>query len=454
MSADRNTQSAAQSTAAAPAAAIPSNHWQAPAAVEDSQYGAWCGNQLVQMMASPAYQAPVQRDGGDGGQGADQVHAAAARGTSTPSTAMPHGEQIQTAFGSHDISHVQAHVGGGAAEACGAMGASAFASGDHVAFARSPDLHTAAHEAAHVVQQAHGVNLYGGVGSAGDAYERHADAVADTVVAGGSAQQMLNAGPWSSPPAGGWAVQRKISAPIVQHKGGDGSGGASSTSDGTGGSEGASAVGGEVASELKPPVAKLHLYADIEAKSMGIKELKSGMVGHTWIALEYIDPATVPDSVGAGHKALLQNGGKYADPMGFWPDTENGVYYSSNPFSSYVQGKMRNPDRAHEGAEKASQTWTLNQHEADQVIAYAESKRGAQYSVYFYNCTHFGVGAVKAAGKSAPAATMAGIAMPNALYDGIKDRQKKGEGDTMTKDFDGANEVTTNGAEHAEKKNG
>lgn len=34
-----------------------------------------------------------------------------------------------------------------------ATGAEAFATGNHVAFASSPSLHTAAHEAAHVVQQ-------------------------------------------------------------------------------------------------------------------------------------------------------------------------------------------------------------------------------------------------------------------------------------------------------------
>ena len=98
-----------------------------------------------------------------------------------------------------------AHVGG---DAAGAMGASAFATGNHVVFDRAPDLHTAAHEAAHVVQQAHGVNLYGGVGEAGDAYERHADAVADRVVAGQSAGDLL--GPSTAHAfAAGRAVQRK-----------------------------------------------------------------------------------------------------------------------------------------------------------------------------------------------------------------------------------------------------
>ena len=71
------------------------------------------------------------------------------------------------------------------------MGASAFATGSTVGFAQSPDLHTAAHEAAHVVQQRGGVQLKDGVGRAGDTYERHADAVADRVVRGDSAEALL-----------------------------------------------------------------------------------------------------------------------------------------------------------------------------------------------------------------------------------------------------------------------
>jgi hypothetical protein len=59
------------------------------------------------------------------------------------------------------------------------MGAEAFTSGNHVAFAGTPSLHTAAHEAAHVVQQRAGIHLKGGVGQVGDEYEKHADAVAD-----------------------------------------------------------------------------------------------------------------------------------------------------------------------------------------------------------------------------------------------------------------------------------
>jgi hypothetical protein len=135
---------------------------------------------------------PVQRRaGGVHADDTTQVHAAAARGIATPTTALPHAEAIQSAFGpAHDVSRIKAHVGGNAADA---MGATAFASGDHVVFDQRPDLHTAAHEVAHVVQQAHGVDLHGGVGRVGDAYERHADQVADRVVAGQSAADLLGA---------------------------------------------------------------------------------------------------------------------------------------------------------------------------------------------------------------------------------------------------------------------
>jgi hypothetical protein len=142
--------------------------------------------------ASPAPDAP------EGQVSTGAVHAAAARGVDGPGSGLPFASQIQASFGPrHDVSAMQAHVGGAAAEASTAMGASAYATGNHVAFASAPDLHTAAHEAAHVVQQAHGVSLYGGVGQPGDRYEQHADAVADRVVAGQSAADLLD-GPGSA----------------------------------------------------------------------------------------------------------------------------------------------------------------------------------------------------------------------------------------------------------------
>ena len=58
-----------------------------------------------------------------------------------------------------------------------------------------PDLYTQAHEAAHGVQQAisgSGLQLKGGIGEAGDQYEQHADAVAEKVIRGESAESLLD----------------------------------------------------------------------------------------------------------------------------------------------------------------------------------------------------------------------------------------------------------------------
>jgi hypothetical protein len=94
------------------------------------------------------------------------VQATAAQGIAGGGDPLPHRDIIQRAFGHHDVGAVQAHVGGEAATASRAIGAEAYATGSHVAFARAPSLHTAAH----VVQQRGGVQLKGGVG----AVEKHA----------------------------------------------------------------------------------------------------------------------------------------------------------------------------------------------------------------------------------------------------------------------------------------
>ena len=196
--------------------------------------------------------APVQRMvqfEGDGGDVAstDVIHSAAEHGISGGGGSLPHADKIQASFGADfDVSGISAHVGGAAAEACDTMGASAYATGDHVAFGATPDLHTAAHEAAHVVQQKHGVQLYGGVGEVGDTYERHADAVADRVVAGESAADLLS----SFTGGGGGGVQQKkvqLSATTGATGGGGGetaavTGTAPTGGGGTGGTGGATHV--------------------------------------------------------------------------------------------------------------------------------------------------------------------------------------------------------------------
>ena len=160
---------------------------------------------------------PAQKAGG-GTDNEEVVQAAARRGLDAPTTSLPHGAAIQKSFGKHDVSGIAAHAGPKASQATEAMGARAYATGKDVVFGKTPDLHTAAHEAAHVVQQAHGVSLAGGVGKAGDRYEQHADAVADAVVQGKSAEPILDT---FTGDAGARGVQRKSLDGPVQLDGAD-----------------------------------------------------------------------------------------------------------------------------------------------------------------------------------------------------------------------------------------
>ena len=154
--------------------------------------------------AGPAFDfASVPIATGDTGAGA-----IAAQGVRGAQAALPHLETIQPLFGDHDLGGVRAAIGGGAATAGRRLGATAYAQGDRVGFRRSPDLFTAAHEAAHVVQQRSGRVA---AGPAGGSLEREADAVADRVVRGQSAAGMLGPRAGGGAAAGG-AVQFKLAS--------------------------------------------------------------------------------------------------------------------------------------------------------------------------------------------------------------------------------------------------
>ncbi len=72
--------------------------------------------------------------------------------------ALPYRAELERAMGV-DLGGVTAHVAGAAADACEALDARAYATGDRIAFGSAPDLHTAAHEVAHVLQQRAGIEL-------------------------------------------------------------------------------------------------------------------------------------------------------------------------------------------------------------------------------------------------------------------------------------------------------
>jgi hypothetical protein len=136
----------------------------------------------------------------------------------TPAARLPFSDTLQRAFGRHDVSSIQAHTGPEATASAQAMGADAYATGDHVVLGRGADLHTVAHEAAHVVQQRGGVQLKGGVGAVGDRYERHADAVADRVVAGQSADDLLDDSAGAAPRARSPRKEAKDDAKVLENQ--------------------------------------------------------------------------------------------------------------------------------------------------------------------------------------------------------------------------------------------
>ena len=159
--------------------------------------------QALLALQSPAGNLAVQRWAQNSSMppSTSHIHRAAQAGVTGPGERLPHYRAIQRSFGpAHDLSGVRAHVGGPAPRASQAMQATAFTAGEHIGFKAAPDLWLAAH----VVQQRSGVSLYGGVGRAGDRYERQADAVADRVASGRPVHDLLA----GSGAAGRPAVQR------------------------------------------------------------------------------------------------------------------------------------------------------------------------------------------------------------------------------------------------------
>jgi hypothetical protein len=136
------------------------------------------------------------------------LHLAAEHGVAGASSPLPYHDDLRASFGRHGaaLDGARAQIGGPAAGASETIGARAYATGDRVAFASAPDRALAAHEAAHIVQQRAGVSLSGGVGAAGDPYERHADEVAAAFARGESAEPILD----RMPTGGGSTVQRAV----------------------------------------------------------------------------------------------------------------------------------------------------------------------------------------------------------------------------------------------------
>lgn len=253
----------------------------------------------AEQVAALAPQDAVQFDGRRSGASADETLRTAAEGVSGNGGTLPHAEKIQQSFGQHSIGAVQAHIGGPASDASRRLGAEAYATGEKVAFGASPSLHTAAHEAAHVVQQRSGVSLKGGVGAVGDRYEQHADAVADLVVQGKSAEGLL--GSDAGGRAGGAPVRLRASTDgAVQFDG------AGNTSD-----------VGRTASELKIDGASgAPGAADRELLRREASEIDLISMTRTEISLAYTDFQSACANVKAELKAAAEKDGAFWAAIG------------------------------------------------------------------------------------------------------------------------------------------
>ena len=173
----------------------------------------------AEQSAPEARQAPARRAAGagraaprgliqrkcDGGCGGAS-HAAAKGVPATPGRAL--GAAARASFEARmgrDFGDVRIHDGGEAARAARDIGARAFTVGRDIVFGagefRPGDpggTRLLAHELAHVVQQGGrdaGPQAKLAIGAPGDAYEREADRVADTVAAGGTATPGLRTPP-------------------------------------------------------------------------------------------------------------------------------------------------------------------------------------------------------------------------------------------------------------------
>jgi hypothetical protein len=225
---------------------------------------------------------------------------AAERGTRGSGAPYPFRAQIQSGFGRHDIGQVRAHAGSRAAAAARAIGARAFAYGDRVAFDGAPDLHTAAHEAAHVVQQRAGVQLKDDQGSPGDAFERHADAVADRIVRRQSAEALLD----TMNASRAAAVQR----PAVQRKETTKYGDFDTDHYDTVGTAG-SEYGVDIKLTFDPG-------ANVDAEKIGLTQsVRSALAGTAIGISPTAQKRNVPTGTGEGRRIDRSTAGAYANPL-------------------------------------------------------------------------------------------------------------------------------------------
>jgi hypothetical protein len=197
-------------------------------------------------------------------------------------------------------------VGSRAAAAARALGASGYTIGNQVAFARSPDLRTAAHEAAHAVQQRAGVQMSGDVGLVGDVYERHADQVAEAAAQGRSAEsildRMVRAG-LHVPGARRAVIQRKVSSDWGEFD-------TTTYSNLPAGAVAGTEYGVDITLSFDPDTTK------VDASRIALTQSVRSQLAGAGVAIEPSrHTRVVPSGTGAGREIDRTTSGAYANPL-------------------------------------------------------------------------------------------------------------------------------------------
>jgi hypothetical protein len=124
-------------------------------------------------------------------QNSERVQQLASSGLTHDGHPIPWRAELESLF-STGFGDVSIHNDTQASQACDALGATAYTSGNQIAFASSqPQKSLIAHELTHVLQQRQGVHLPNGVGHHGDSYELQAEAVEDAVAHGRPIDNLL-----------------------------------------------------------------------------------------------------------------------------------------------------------------------------------------------------------------------------------------------------------------------
>lgn len=159
---------------------------------------------------------PVRRKGAPGTQharragGLSATDSIARGGLDARARSMPFASHLLHTFGPGALDGVLARD---APDANARLGSLAYAFEGTVAFgASTPDLRTTAHELAHVHQLRAAAGVRGAEPS--EAFERHADAVADRAVRGESAADLLGRMPAGRPPAVQMTFTKRLDEPL------------------------------------------------------------------------------------------------------------------------------------------------------------------------------------------------------------------------------------------------